>query len=147
MDRLKYGPIAAKLAKQQKDYLIANSRLEHLDANGDAFAVRAQDAGLFKAGEIMAAVYTLGSYNLDVDQAYVSWKQSPHHYSEIINTIYNCIGWADGFYPETVTSIITGAGQYIPETGTYTTEETSVDIPEEMLGKLRLFVVVFSNEQ
>jgi uncharacterized protein YkwD len=147
MDRLKYGPIAAKLAKQQKDYLIATGRMEHLDENGEAFAVRALAAGLFKAGEIISGVYTQGTYNLDVDQAYAGWKESPHHYGEIINPIYNCIGWADGFYPETTTSLILGAGQYNPATGTYTTEESTVDIPEAMWGKLRLFVVVFSNEQ
>lgn len=146
-DRLYYlgrSAICSEVAREHLAWLLSTGRYQHEDVNGDTVGVRALAHGLIMAGENLAIIM---EENIESGIDYVcgttaGWPTSPLHYANMVNREYNQIGWACGVYPETVTQIISGPGTY--RGGEYTTEEEIIPIPGNMLGRVRVYVVVFA---
>lgn len=75
-------------------------------------------------------------------RAFEGWKLSPHHWNNIIRGGNKYMSFACATYPESVTHVVQGIGQYLGD-GNYSTEPSIFEIPENLRGKYKIYVQNF----
>lgn len=108
------------------DSWIENAELMHGDVSEFGERVGGENIAILSTDKTIAEVVN-------------GWMESPHHRDLIMNLDLKYAGYASGIYPESVTQITLGPGQYDPITGGYTTENTIMEIPEAYRGKMRAY--------
>ncbi|MFZ3045260.1 MAG: CAP domain-containing protein [Desulfatirhabdiaceae bacterium] len=136
--------VCEQVAREHLLWLLETGRNQHEEVNGDLVGVRALRHGLLMAGENIAFIMD-DKVESGIDylcDLVTGWPSSPNHYANMINRDYNQMGWACGVYPSKVKRIIIGPGTF--KNGTYTTKEEIIPIPAKMIGRVRVYVVVFA---
>lgn len=139
-----YSRKLVECAGLHANWCAANGRAQHEDANGNKVYSRGLEFGYRydSMGENIAYIDTsvFVSTNDQYDEIFRIWKESPEHNLNLVSRDLNTMGIASAMYPESVHSITLGPGVYNPETGEYSTGESSIELAPSQYGKFKIFV-------
>lgn len=89
-------------------------------------------------------VVSVGRPSTTEEQIVNGWMSSPAHKAVLTSSPWYFAGCACGTFPESTKSIILGSGTYDPVTGTYSTGNTTYEIPKNLRGKMKCYIMRFS---
>jgi uncharacterized protein YkwD len=106
------------LARSHNDWMIRTNTMAH-DEPGNSFNQRVTNSGIFyrSAGENIAYGYPT------VEAVFTGWMNSPGHKANILNSLYNVVGFAQGQSSKGV-SYWTADFMYVPGLGMSLTSKT-----------------------
>ncbi len=130
------------IAKDHLTWCASNCRLSHEDANGNTVVFRTAPHGYWVAGEVLAYVQAQTDSSAEVDAVVDGWISSPNHYLVLTQFEHIQMGYSVVTLPATCTTLTLGPGMYV--NGTYTTTDTTITIPADQRGKIRLYAAIFS---
>jgi len=135
-----------QVCQDHADWCVAHSVMWHegpilsMDAPA-ALVYRNQQKGIYAGlAENLTLAFTADEETEQI-QAFENWQLSPHHYENILRAGNKYMSFAVATYPESVTQIDCGVGTFV--NGGYATEVTIFEVPENLRGKIKLYVQNF----
>jgi len=109
----------------------------------DTVGTRCRAMGLYAS--VSENIMLVISSNTEKEQmdAFKGWCGSPHHYTNILRSANICMSFGCATYPASVTEIETGVGMFDPISKTYLSESQTIQIPEYLRGKVKIYVQNF----
>ncbi|MEW6505524.1 MAG: hypothetical protein AB1457_16320 [Chloroflexota bacterium] len=116
-------------------WLNETGRVQHEDADGRGPLERFKPYNFWGVQENLALIET-GTEEEIINRALEVWDVSPHHKEALIDTKGGAFNMFYMPLNSKWTRVIFGPGRYDPNTGQYSTEETTWEIPPNLVGRL-----------
>ncbi len=121
------------------NWCVPNKKMAHIKENT---SLNQFQYNILYYQDVLAIFDCLDTDDDEIDRAINLWKESPGHWSALMEYENLSIGWSVATFPSSVTELQIGPGLYI--NGSYTTNWTTYTIPEESIGKLRIMCAVLA---
>jgi hypothetical protein len=129
---LEEGGWPTSSSEEQIRFFLAAGRCQHTNPDGSPLT--------FAGGEVLS----IGLENVPLTEIVIGWMNSPAHKTVLLGSSWHYAGSASGMYPNNFTQITLGPGMYNSVSKSYTTAETTYDIPPEYRGRVKVYIVRFT---
>lgn len=142
--KMKWSPLQFSAADNHALWCTQHGKYQHEGpGDTDTIGARCKSIGIYSSvSENIMLVFASNPEKEQMD-AFKGWCESPHHYANILYSGNGYMCFASRTYPESVTEIETGAGMFDPISKTYLSEGQTLQIPEYLRGKVKIYVQNF----
>jgi hypothetical protein len=133
--QITYSGALRDIEQKHLDWLVANGRYQHEDASGREPWERIRPDGFWSVKENIA-LFEIGTQEEIINEAMRLWDESPRHKAALLDDLGMAFSFQYQLMPAKWDKVIAGPGMYDPTTHQYSTEDTTIEIPEYQRGKL-----------